>query len=555
MAQPTPVLAAPELDRRTVLRAAGLTGLALSAAAPAAAGEPTRRLSPFDLDFRVVAQKRQLDLVGNRFVQLTDSFDGPPVPYDHLSPTGRPGTATLGGGRLSLSGTGTTGFSSLFRSATKQVAPFAAVVVDVAAFSGATTQDAVLCGLVKDAGSYVVAFYDRATRTAGIEVAVNGTVSTLGTVSVDIQAPFQLSFGLTSSTVVALADTGSGPRPLLRKTLDGLLDLRQPQALEEYRNGFGARASSGTVVLEKVEAGYFGELGLRDPHLVTRADGTPYIKDGKAYLTFTQAGLAFFETAHWGVWTLDTRTFELEQVANLFFQRDGNATVLGDHAGHIVLDDRNDRWIVANSTWGDFTGKVVQINYTTLPLKQSPLRGVHVLKTERLDLPLGKLPSAAVGQWDPHIVKIGRRWYVGFVNAREFFNFYPALARSRPGDDFTKLQLAGADPSKKETEGTVLQRFGGRWYVMASNGDASPERIRDQYPVYDLEMKQLGRLDAPHPTNIPWPMVFPVTKRGRTSWLLVTFNGTQYHEDVLGYGTHGDLVVMRAKQVTRGPEF
>jgi hypothetical protein len=36
---------------------------------------------------------------------------------------------------------------------------------------------------------------------------------------------------------------------------------------------------------------------------------------------------------------------------------------------------------------------------------------------------------------------------------------------------------------------------------------------------------------------------------------MVTFNGTQYHEDVLGYGTHGDFYVMAGRPVTRGWEF
>lgn len=87
----------------------------------------------------------------------------------------------------------------------------------------------------------------------------------------------------------------------------------------------------------------------------------------------------------------------------------------------------------------------------------------------------------------------------------------------------------------------------------AGNGDDSPAAIQNQYPVYDLEMKQRGVLDAPHPTNIPWPMVFPVRlDSGRTKWMLVTFNGNQFHEELLGYGTHGDVIVMRAEGTTPG---
>jgi hypothetical protein len=101
-----------------------------------------------------------------------------------------------------------------------------------------------------------------------------------------------------------------------------------------------------------------------------------------------------------------------------------------------------------------------------------------------------------------------------------------------------------------------MQKIGDEWYVLASNGDASPEEIRGQYPVYDLRMNQLSVLDAPHPTNIPWPMVTPIPLRGgRTRYLLTTFNGTQYYEPILGYGTHGDIFAMEARETRRGYEF
>jgi hypothetical protein len=68
-------------------------------------------------------------------------------------------------------------------------------------------------------------------------------------------------------------------------------------------------------------------------------------------------------------------------------------------------------------------------------------------------------------------------------------------------------------------------------------------------------MRLLGFLDAPYGTNIPHPQIVPVSDRGRTRYLMITFDGTQYFEPVLGYGTHGDLIVMRADQTVGGHEF
>ena len=36
---------------------------------------------------------------------------------------------------------------------------------------------------------------------------------------------------------------------------------------------------------------------------------------------------------------------------------------------------------------------------------------------------------------------------------------------------------------------------------------------------------------------------------------MVTFEGTQYYENILGYGTHGDFLIMDAPQVESGYEF
>ena len=556
---PSSPVTATQLSRRNLMRAAGVgttvaavsTGLGTSA--HAAGGVPG--LDPTDIAFDIVEQFRPRDLIGDRFVTLHDRFGVDAQGYAVLAPDGRKGTAVRNRGHLEVSGAP---HFTLFKSETGQVAPFASVVVSIAEFSGDADEDRVYAGLVRNRGNWVMAWYDKATGTAGIDVSVDGTVQTLGSADAgDLTAPCQIAFSLTSTTVVAFVNEGNDASafvPIVQERLDDIVDLRRPGALAAYRNGFGASSRSGTTELAWVKAGYFGQLGLRDPHLITYADGRPYIKNNKAYFTFTQAGLAFFETAHWGVWTVDLDTYELTQTANLFFMREGLGVIVGDHAGHIVRDERNDRWIIANSTWGDFTFEGVEINYTTVPSSTDVLHGVHVMRTRRLRLPLDELQSEHVGQWDPHIVRIGSRWYVGFVNAREFFNFFPALARSPRGADFTELDLVGADYAKTETEGPVLQKFGDRWFLMASNGDNSPAEVVGQYPVYDLGMDQIGTLDAPHPTNIPWPMVFPVrTGDGRVRWVLLTFQGTQFYESLLGYGTHGDIVVMEGNRRTANP--
>ncbi len=40
-----------------------------------------------------------------------------------------------------------------------------------------------------------------------------------------------------------------------------------------------------------------------------------------------------------------------------------------------------------------------------------------------------------------------------------------------------------------------------------------------------------------------------------TKYIMITFNGEQYYERLLLYGTHGHFYVMQAEQTVRGWEF
>jgi hypothetical protein len=452
------------LDRRTVLRGmavAGLSGVLLPGVATASA-----------LEFHIRQQFRPFDLIAPRFVQ----YDAP----------ARHGAVATG---------------------VRPVAPYCSVLV--------RATGAVAAGLVGDRTS-VLGRYTAGRVT--IEVTSGGATTVVATATADLTGEFGFAVVVNENAVTVLADTGSGWQPLLtnRDGVRALIDLRDPAVLR--RLGYGYDGAVG-----RVRAGYYGQAGVRDPHVVQYADGRPFIRDGKLYLTLTCAGLGFFQQAHWGVWTLDlANPTRLTQVAQLFFARDG--VVLGDHAGQIVVD--GDEFVLAMSSWGDFDFAGVHVRYVRT--RANVLSGVHVLPTRRMPLP------TTVSSWDPAMTRIDGRWHVAFVESPSqspAFVFHPALARGRT---LESLSLVGADLSLDQTEGPIIQKLHGQWRVLASDGDA---RV---YRVYDLAMRPHGTLDAPYGTNIPHPMVF----RYRDRYWMVTFDGTQYAEPVLGYGTHGDFIVM-----------
>ncbi|TFV52319.1 hypothetical protein [Blastococcus sp. TF02A-35] len=408
-------------------------------------------------------------------------------------------------------------------------APFCAVLVDVAALDA---DGVVECGLAGPGG--VLASYRAGEGAVTVEVAGPGGGVVVGSAPAGLTAPFRLACVVNESRVTVLAAPAGGEewRPLLtvREEVSAVTDLRDPAVLGELQYACGGRSTR----LARVRAGHSGAVGLRDPQVVRTADGRPVVRDGRLYLTATNAGLGFFQQAHWGVWALDLADpTRLAQVGALFAERDG--LLLGDHAGALVLDEEDGSWLVLVSSWGDHTPeRGVHVRHATVR-GADLLEGVHVVTTERLALPTD------VSAWDPSPARVGGRWFLAFTECPSFgpprYVFHPALATTTDADPTQGLRRVGADEALEQTEGTLLQRFGEDWFLLASYRDAA------EYPVYDLGVRRLGALCAPYGTNIPHPMA--VHADGR--WWMVTFDGTPWHEEALGYGTHGDLVVLAGR--------
>jgi hypothetical protein len=548
------------ITRLDFLRGA-IASLATAAVSPSRAADAIAQLAPpsaarlapslLDLEFSIVEQFRPFDLLPEGFVQVHEQFREASLrrlTRTGLQSEGAPAQMSLSPGRLRL--TSSRAEPTLLRTEAGPVAPYCTVIVTIGSSeTGADEAGTVTAGLVRDASNYVIASFERngdpAKAAVAIDVRVEGRTTRVASVNVDRAGVTRYAFTVNENYVTALVARGVDWVPVVQHRITDLLDLRNPAVLRQYRYGFGAGGAGTTVTIEDVRAGYFGQAGIRDLHVISHSDGRPYIRNGKLYLTATQAGLSFFQAAHWGVWTLDLdEPYQVEPVAALFFERDG--LVLGDHAGQIVADDHDGGFHVALSSWGDFAFKGMHVRYCRT--FNNILSGVHVLKSARMSLPTD------VSAWDPSMVRIGGRWYVGFVESpyqdpTRGFNFHPALARSDRGGSLNRLSKVGADLSRDQTEGTILQKVGGRWYLLASDG------VDRQYRVYDLSMKLLAFLKAPYGSNIPHPQVIPISDQGQTTYLLITFEGTQYHEELLGYGTHGDLIVMRAAQTRRGSEF
>ncbi|MGZ5404003.1 MAG: hypothetical protein ACXWDL_05095 [Nocardioides sp.] len=400
-------------------------------------------------------------------------------------------------------------------------APFAAVELRIDGARGSAA-----AGLASPGGDHVLVRWSAETARITLEVRTGGRTRVLRRRTVRLRGAFGLAFVVCENQVTALVDEGDGWQPVLteRTKVAALVDL----AAEETLTGLRYAWSRTGARVRSVRAGLFGLTGVRDPHLVQRSDGRPYVRDGRYYMTWTCAGPGFFQQAHWTVWSFDpAEPGDQRLEAQLFTRRDGR--ILGDHAGQVVRDGR--RWLVATSSWGDFTPGTIHVRHTTTTA--DVLSGVHVLDTEPTPLP------TEYGSWDPAMTRIDGAWHVGYVESpsQDPFDFHPALATTRSATWHEDLAPAAAATTLHQTEGPILVRVVGESWLLASDGDAR------NYPVFDLTGRRVGRVDAPYPTNIPHPQLVPAPDGG---WWLVTFDGTPYAEPVLGYGTHGDLIVMRA---------
>lgn len=348
--------------------------------------------------------------------------------------------------------------------------------------------------------------------------------------------PSRIALALTGTHLSALTFEHDAWVIRGRVDLTGLLDTRD-------RAWLGGLTSSWAGSALSWSAGSFGQLGLRDIRLVSHADGSPYRDAGAVLFTATSAGPGFFDTAHTSVWRLDGTA--LTHSADLFFERPDRPGSFGDHATHLVRD--GEQWLVATSTWADFPGDKAKRHDATVQITVATstddlARGQHLLPTRLLALPTD---GPSVGVWDPHLVRTETGgWLVGYVSARKFFDFHPMLASGPSLDDLT---LRGAATDRRATEGTTIVRLGDTWRVLASDGRDNSRATRGRFPVFDLDLHEIGALDAPYPTNIPWPTVIaPDEYRPDDRWSLVTFDGTPAGGRLAGYGTHGDVVVMRA---------
>ncbi|MFD7995685.1 hypothetical protein [Streptomyces mexicanus] len=510
------------LSRRSAVAlfagAAAAAGIGRPAAAADRSGAASR-LAPADLHFEITHRFRPVHVIPPRLVQYSTSRAGERSALD----------------RVRAGGT--------VRTDERPIAPWASVVVDVAELRAGGF---VTAGLESADGDGVRVRYDADGGRVSVEALRSGAARTVSSAQVRLSAPFRLAFVVTANAVGAFSqgggyDAGIGRpwQPLLTdhgKVAD-LMDLHRPAQLEPLRYAFGGTG----VTLSEAQAGPFGQFGLRDVSLVRNADGSPYVDDeGLLHFTATSSGVGYAHQAHTSVWRMDPADpARMEQVGSHFFAYEG--LHMGNHGGQLVRDAERKRFI-ALACGGNLPTPGVTVRHGIGG--DELLSGVRLIRATRLELPFRH------AAWDPALRLIDGRWHYAYANVTAFqpsLRFRPVLAAAAPGGDYDEgIRIQHEDDYwPNNNEGCRLQLFGDRWYLLTSDAESR------QYLVRDMDMRPHRPLDAPYPLGTPFPEVFPLTGRdGRQQWLMVTSDERSYEDGsghpLLGYGVHGDVIVMHA---------
>jgi NPCBM-associated, NEW3 domain of alpha-galactosidase/F5/8 type C domain/Trehalase len=199
-------------------------------------------------------------------VQVDDHFTASDLPsYTQIQPAVTAGTGeiaptwTLGAGQAQASAAQP--WFGMLQSGVAPSSDQSVAVVDPAKLLGdAKNQDSVFVGLAKDAGDYVMTWYNNVSHTSGFDLVQNGVLEPAGfqaycCASVTINPGDRFALQLSGNTITSWVEPGgTGPwQELLSTTVAPLLDLTDPAVLEQYHYTFGLRGDSGTMAAAQFE--------------------------------------------------------------------------------------------------------------------------------------------------------------------------------------------------------------------------------------------------------------------------------------------------------------
>ena len=425
--------------------------------------------------------------------------------------------------------------------------PVFGAIIKIPDISGATGMAHVQCGLIStDNANRIACVYDT-DGNFKIEERVGGTNYTRASVTLSA-APKYMLFVVAAKWAMILHSSDGinwvyGTKAALSRDIR---DDSTRNTLYPYWGG-GANVSGAYYEVDYVRFFVPVGVGHRDVKPVTDIYGNPIYLNGKYYFTATTPvgtgddSKPRIASSFLSVFSFNPVTYEIEPVGAIFTNRGGKT--LCDHAGHLVYDPRDGKWMLLVSGWGDYDATSYCDIYKGTTY-ENLLYGVHVLPVTKLDL--GITTSA----YDPSLAIINDKYYLSCV---------VTSTRTAPWDFYTHLfestdMTTWTDKSSytpQSNEGATLSKVGDTWYVVSSKGTNTMVVL--SFP--DLTEVRTISVDTGH--SHPWGGIFPMLKNGKTRYYLIVMDdetavlgGTD-----LGSYTWGGLHIYESDQAYDGYEF
>lgn len=526
----------------------------------------TNPIDPLELTFKKVKQSHKVSPIDENFIVWDEDFEsGSTLCFEGGE---NPSALTEKGifypvrGESYVADTGKSdnpagaNNSGLFR------IPFLVSCVDVVSRAG-SADDAINVGFnisrFPDTPLYIVqARYSPVTNQAAIFFLNNGVGTTVGAASYTATYPFEFALTIGDKSAAAwIKEEGKDWVLAARGEFPDGFDITDPDVFERLQPSLYTAVTPGeteTWAISRFRAGYAGNIGIANQAFIRFEDGTPVIKDNKAFFVAnaniaSATGGAFSEinlSANCvSIFSIDLATYKTECVSKL------NTVVAGlfygQNSGCIVYDRTTGTWICLIPNWASKNtdaGSTFVYFYET---KDDILHGIHVLENGvRVMLP------GDTSQYDPDIVKIEGVWhciYAATNTLTGWSEYYSTLAKLTSGSNFDPegtWELIGQNTETVKAEGQKLQKIGGQWYGLGYFEGLQIYSFEDMSTVATVEVPYENPLINNHPN------IMHVTRGGKTSLLWVGWLNDAYEGQALSWGS---VQIMESNQFQIGREF
>ncbi len=239
---------------------------------------------------------------------------------------------------------------------------------------------------------------------------------------------------------------------------------------------FISLGEDGEAKLGDVNVRLMSGIGTADVRPIKNADGTPFIEDGRIFLTAS----ARLETGCYQcILSLIPTTSEFKLEGALFFDT-GDGMTANDVASTVVYDKAREKWYIWYCSFSH--GHVL----ARAELDTDPRYGISIIDARLMEKKDGAALTDFVGiegDEDPDLILIDGVWHLAICRMEADGFHYYRFTSSDPLDGFT---FADRTEGAEKTGGSFVNLCGEYYFVCGS--DFGKRAVYDIYDLFDFSV-------------------------------------------------------------------